>query len=168
MLDPAAREIEVDGLRLRRGVAGDHDRLVALKRAAYAVNRVMLGLEPIPLMADYRAVLAEREVWLGEDGEGRLIAALVLEVRPSDLLIESVATDPHSQGRGLGRRLLTVAEARARAHGRARLSLYTGATLAHLIAWYARNGYAVTQIERLADRTIAHMVKEIAADRTQG
>jgi len=154
-----APEIVVEGMRLRRGEAPDHDRLVALQRAAYAVNRVMLGLEPLPLRADYRQVLAEREVWLGEDGDGRLVAALVLEFRPEDVLIESVAIDPHAQGHGVGRLLLTAAEARAGAQGRDRIALYTGATLRHLVAWYARRGYQLERIERVGLRDIAHMVK---------
>lgn len=156
----ARTTLESGGLTLRRGQAGDHDRLLALQRAAYAVNRVMLGLEPIPLTADYHRVLAEREVWLGEDG-GRLIAALVLEVRDDDLLIESVAADPHCQGRGLGRSLLDTAELRARDHGRTRLRLYTGATLRHLVGWYERRGFAIERLEALGDRSIVHMVKDL-------
>ncbi len=155
------REIAIKGQRLRRGEARDHDRLVALQRAAYAVNRVLLGLEPMPLLADYRKVLAEREVWLGEDGDGRLVAALVLELRPEDVLIESVAIDPHAQGQGMGRRLLASAEVRAVAHGRERLALYTGATLRHLVEWYTRNGYQLERIERVGLRDIAHMVKKL-------
>ncbi len=158
-----AEQIELAGLHLRRGQPADHDRLVALQRAAYAINRTMLGLEPIPLLADYRTVLAEREVWLREDDVGRLIAALVLEVRAEDLLIESVAVDPHIQGRGLGRRLLAVAETRARANGRDCIALYTGATLRHLIEWYGRQGFELTKLEKLEDRVIAHMSKNLSA-----
>ena len=135
---------------------------MALQHAAYARNRVLLGVEPIPLKADYRAVLREKEVWLADDGDA-LIAALVLEPRTNDLMIESVATEPARQSSGLGRALLSAAETRARDLGYNVVRLYTGSVLTHLTDWYARHGYQTERIEVLSDRSITHMMKHLSA-----
>ena len=117
-------------------VAAGADQLSAVERvqrAAYARNRDMLGLEPLPLQADYAAILRDHEVW----------------VKPG--------AEP-----GLGRKLLAAAEVRARDLGRGRIRLYTGEPLTHLIDWYGRNGYEVERTEVLPDRRIVHMLKTLA------
>lgn len=141
-------------------VPADLDRLVALQRAAYARNRELLGREPLPLLADYAEIMATCEVWVMRVAD-TLSAALIVEDREQDLLIWSVATHPGRQGGGLGAALLAAAEVRARQLGRSILRLYTGATLQHLIYWYARHGFAIECIEQLDDREITHMVKHL-------
>lgn len=158
---PRAATLEAGALVLRRADASDHDSLVALQRRAYARNRQMLGVEPIPLRADYHVVLAEKEVWVA-DGSSGLAAALILELRPDDLLVESIATDPACQGRGHGRALLAAAVARGQALGYKTVRLYTGSPLTHLIGWYARHGFRIERTEALSDRSITHMVKHIS------
>jgi len=145
---------------LRPGEARDYDGLVGLQRRAYARNRELLGLEPLPLLVDYHVVLAEKEVWV-LDGPNRLDAALILELRPDDLMIESIATDPSCQGRGIGRALLGAVVERARELGYKTVRLYTGATLAHLIDWYGRHGFEIERTQVLSDRSITHMVRHI-------
>ncbi len=145
---------------LRRASIDDHDSLVALQRKAYARNRELLGLEPLPLLVDYHAVLAENEVWV-LDGSAGLDAALVLELRADDLMIESIATDPACQGRGVGRAILTAAVERAQGLGYKTIRLYTGTPLKHLVAWYGRHGFEIERTEALSDRSITHMVRHI-------
>ena len=103
--------------RLRRAGSADVAAVNALQHAAYARNRTILGLEPLPLTVDYATIVADYEVWLLEQGDS-LEGVLILETRPDDLLIWSVAVAPEVQGRGIGNRLLTVAHARAREFGR--------------------------------------------------
>ena len=144
---------------LRRAVPSDLDAVVALQRAAYARNRELLGVEPLPLMADYEEIFRDYEVWV--TAEGAISGVLILEPRADDLLIWSIAADTARQKAGLGRTMLAAAELRARELGLATMRLYTGTTLQHLIDWYGRNGYAVERIEQLSDRAIAHMVKQL-------
>ena len=146
---------------LRRATSADLDAIVALQRAAYARNRELLGVEPLPLQADYAAILSDYEVWV--TGDDAIAGVLILEPRVDDLLIWSIATDPQSQHTGLGRKMLAAAEIRAQALGLATMRLYTGAQLRHLIEWYGRNGYVVERNEALADRVITHMVKHLGA-----
>jgi GNAT superfamily N-acetyltransferase len=150
-------------LVLRRAEAGDLEPLVALQRGAYARNRTLLGVEPIPLQADYAAIMRDMEVWLAEK-DGRLAGALILEPRTGDLLIWSISSDPAGQGGGLGRSLLAAAEERARELGRTVVRLYTGTLLGHLVAWYGRHGFAVERVEVLSDRSITHMIKHLGCE----
>ena len=78
-------------MTLRRAKPDDLPAVVGLQRAAYAKNRPLLGVEPLPLLADYAEILAEYEVYLAER-DGALDGVLILEPRADDLLIWSVAT----------------------------------------------------------------------------
>jgi GNAT superfamily N-acetyltransferase len=153
--------VRLGDLGLQRATQADLAELLALQRAAYAKNRRLLGVEPLPLLADYTAILGDMEVWLVRRG-GRLAGALILEPRADDLLIWSIATDPAEQGSGLGGALLGAAEVRARELGRTVMRLYTGTPLTHLVTWYRRYGYAVERVETLSDRSITHMIKHLA------
>jgi ribosomal protein S18 acetylase RimI-like enzyme len=146
---------------LRRATPDDLAAVVALQRAAYARNRDILGVEPLPLMADYADVLARYETWVVDGADG-LQGALILEPRPNDLLIWSVAVAPDAQRSGLGGRLLAQAEARAGDLGKRTMRLYTGEKLAGNIAWYQRHGYVIERVEAMADRNAVHMVKHLA------
>jgi RimJ/RimL family protein N-acetyltransferase/GNAT superfamily N-acetyltransferase len=149
------------GLRLRRAAPEDLGRLAELQRAAYAANRAILGVEPLPLLFDYGTVLGAYETWVSE-ADGALAGALILDPRPDHLLVWSVATAPAAQRQGLGKRLLAAAEARARSLGLSTLRLYTGEKLTGNVRWYHRHGYAIERVEEMDDRRLVHMVKTIA------
>jgi RimJ/RimL family protein N-acetyltransferase len=152
----------LDGAAAELRLAGPEDlaALGDLQRAAYAPNRAILDAEPLPLLFDYDTVLAHYESWLMEE-DGGLAGALVLDPRPDHLLVWSLATAPAAQGRGLGKRLLDAAEARARALGLRELRLYTGEKLTQNVRWYHRHGYAIERVEELPDRRLVHMTKRI-------
>lgn len=149
-----------DGAALRRAVPDDAGAFGALQEAAYARNRAVLGVEPLPLQVAANDVLDRYEVWLAEE-DGALAGALVLDPGPEALLVWSLATAPGRQSRGFGGRLLRAAEARARDLALRRLTLYTGEALSENVAWYGRHGYAVDRIEALADRRVVHMIKTL-------
>ena len=144
----------------RRAEEKDAAAIDALHRAAYARNRAILGVEPIPLQTSALKLLATMEVWLIER-EGRLAGSLVLRAEPAAMLIWSVATAPDAQGHGLGGAMLDFAEARARELKLKRMRLYTGRKLADNVAWYERRGYATDRIETRPDRVIVHMSKPL-------
>ena len=148
---------------LRRARPDEAEKIAAFQRAAYERNRAIMGVEPIPLQADYATILRDYEVWLHEDGD-RLGGVLILEPRPDDLLIWSVATAPDARGSGLGNRLLAAAERRARELGRRVIRLYTGELLVNNVAWYQRQGFAIERSEAMSDRRIVHMIKTIEGE----
>lgn len=145
---------------LRRARADEAERIAAFQRAAYARNNELLGVPSVPLLADYAQVLADYEVWVAEDADG-LAGVLILELRPDDLMIWSIATAAAARRRGLGGRMLAASEERARALGRTRMALYTGEPLKGNIAWYQRHGYVVERTEVRPERRIVHMAKAL-------
>jgi GNAT superfamily N-acetyltransferase len=154
-----------NGVVLERATDDDREAVEDLQFAAYEANRELLGVEPVPLLADYKAIFRHDEVWIKRAAAPRegLDAVLILktENRGDDILIWSVSTSPDSQRLGLGHALLQCAEERARQLGRRDIRLYTGQRLSHLIDWYSRNGYEVERTEELEDRTLVHMVKHL-------
>jgi ribosomal protein S18 acetylase RimI-like enzyme len=145
---------------LRRATLADLPAVVALQQASYAKNRALLGVEPLPLLADYAQVFADYEIYLAER-DGALDGVLILAPRADDLLIWSIASGPHAQGRGTGNAMLAFADDRARALGVSCIRLYTGAPLASNIAWYGRHGYMHERTEDMGDRTIVHLIKQL-------
>ncbi|MEO0671834.1 MAG: GNAT family N-acetyltransferase [Pseudomonadota bacterium] len=182
--DPPGPAPTTPSWSLRRAVAADYDAIVLIQRAAYAANRERLGVEPLPLLLDYRDVLETLEVWIagvpaepGVRAEQRLSRArphgvefegecdpagvLIIDARADTFTIESIAIHPAHQGCRLGASLLAAGELRARALGFKHVLLYTGRPLTHLIDWYQRAGYAIDRIEPLADREIVHLRKSL-------
>ncbi|SFV10969.1 Protein N-acetyltransferase, RimJ/RimL family [Methylobacterium sp. 174MFSha1.1] len=151
----------IPGTSLRRATAADESALAALQEAAYAPNRPLLGVEPVPLLTPAAEVLARYEVWLPDQDE-KPAGALILDPTPDHLMIWSVSVDPSYQGSGLGNTLLAAAEARARDLDLSVLRLYTGDKLVRNIDWYARRGYATERVEDLPDRRLVHMLKRLA------
>ena len=84
-------------MTLRRASPTDLAAIVALQHDAYEGNRALLGVEPLPLQADYTTILISHEVWLAE-GPGGLEGVLILKAEPDHLLIWSIATAPSVRG----------------------------------------------------------------------
>ena len=59
---------------LRRAGPGDLAVVTALQRAAYAKNRPLLGVEPLPLLADYDEILRRVRSLSRENATARLMA----------------------------------------------------------------------------------------------
>jgi GNAT superfamily N-acetyltransferase len=160
----------VPGLSLVRATASHRAGVERLQRAAYARNRELLGVEPLPLMVDYDQIFRGHEVWvkpadtadMADTVDADIDAALIVDVtRADDILIWSVSVASGLQKRGLGHALLQCAEQRARECGRDTIRLYTGQPLTHLIDWYTRNGYVTERIEQMPDRSVVHMIKTL-------
>ena len=147
-------------ITFRRATDADIPRVQNLQAQAYARNRRLLGVEPLPLQADYTEIFRTMEVWLAEE-RTVLQGVLILQPRPDDLLIWSIATAPDSQGQGLGPIMLDAAEVRAGQLGRSVIRLYTGSKLNTLIGWYHRHGYEIERTEKIADRELTHMAKTL-------
>lgn len=133
------------GAEPRRATPADADRLAEIATAAYSVYlpRLPDGVRPAPLDADYAAAIRHDEVWAIE--ADRMVAAYLVLVPGDDhLLLENIAVDPALQHRGLGRRLLRLAEDRARELGLGEIRLFTHAVMVENQRLYERVGYART------------------------
>ncbi|MEH3054015.1 MAG: GNAT family N-acetyltransferase [Patulibacter minatonensis] len=129
-------------MRLRAASVEDADAFGAIARAAFGVylERLPAGVRPAPMEADHATVIRRHEAWVLE-ADGLVGGFLTLVPSGDHLLLETVAVDPALQGRGLGRRLLALAEERAAALGLPAIRLYTHVAMTENQALYERLGY---------------------------
>jgi len=141
-------------MSLRRAEPADAAAIRDLSRLAYAKWVPVIGVEPLPMTADYdRAVRHHIIELLEEDGELQALIEMIVE--ENHLLIENIAVRPDQQGKGLGDRLLRHAETVATSLMLREIRLYTNAKFVSNIALYARRGYQeydrrTTQAGRIA------------------
>jgi ribosomal protein S18 acetylase RimI-like enzyme len=145
------------GIRLAE--TADRTAVEAIVRAAYEPWVPVIGMEPLPLCADYGALISAERVYVLENGE--VDALIVLQAEDGVLLVENVAVRPDRQGRGLGRRLMAFAEFRARSLEVPALSLYTNEKMTLNIGLYKSLGYRETGSEVIDGRHIVHMRKAL-------
>jgi GNAT superfamily N-acetyltransferase len=130
-------------LTLRRAGPGDVTALREIAAEAYHPYVARIGRAPAPMTADYAEAVRAGQAWVAvTDGE---IAGFVIVIdEPGCLLVENVAVRPAAQGRGIGSRLLALAEDQARSLGRGEVRLYTNEAMTENLSYYPRRGYAET------------------------
>jgi ribosomal protein S18 acetylase RimI-like enzyme len=125
-------------VRPRRATLGDLDALIALE-ARFPSDRISARA--------YKHLLtrAHAEVWVAGE-RGRIVASIVILFRRGAGMarLYSVVTDPAYRGRGIGGRLVSIAERRAVEHGCDRIGLEVRARDTRVRRWYTLLGY-VTQ-----------------------
>ncbi|HYW29781.1 MAG TPA: GNAT family N-acetyltransferase [Gaiellales bacterium] len=130
-------------MRIRLAEPADAPAVDRLTREAYSVYVPVIGREPAPMAADHAALIDAGEVHVAEV-DGRVAGALVTRPLGRSLLLESVAVDPASQGRGIGRALIACAERQAAGLGLEAVELYTNAAMTANLALYPHLGYVET------------------------
>ncbi len=145
----------------RRAEIGDAHAVRALTRAAYAKWVVIIGREPLPMVADQTIAIRDNIVVVWEL-DNTLVAAVELFVKADYLLIENIAVQPGYQGMGLGKRALCHAEDIARKHALLEIRLYTNARFLSNITWYKRHGYEEYRREEMVPGSeTVHMRKPL-------
>lgn len=145
---------------LRRAEPADAEAIGALTREAYAKWVPLIGRQPLPMTIDYAEALKAHRFDLLHVGED--LAALIETVADEDqLLVVNVAVRPACQGRGLGVRLMALAEQIAADAGLSGVRLYTNQRFAANIALYASLGYRIDREEALNGGVAVHMSKRI-------
>jgi GNAT superfamily N-acetyltransferase len=144
--------------------AGESDAagVRALVRAAYGKYVERVGREPRPMTEDYAEVIGRHDVFVAEAGD-EIVGVLVLVGDDEEgFLLDNVAVDPARAGTGVGRKLLELAEAKAREAGHDSIYLFTHETMTENQALYARIGYAEYRRRRLDDgSSIVYMRKPL-------
>jgi ribosomal protein S18 acetylase RimI-like enzyme len=153
-----------DAIEVRRAGAADAEAIGALTRAAYAKWAGLIGREPLPMTVDYAQAVRTHRFDLLHVGS-RLAGLIETTPQGEWLLVENVAVLPEFQGRGLGVRLLTLAEALAAGSGLVGVRLYTNKLFAENLRLYARLGYRVDREERLNGGIAVHMSKALGTMR---
>lgn len=147
-------------IEIRRATLQDVPAIVEITEAAYSKYIPLIGRKPQPMMADYKQMVTENDLWLllfDETPAG----VLALIQHPDHLLIFSVAVAPAFQQHGLGRRLLSMAEVQAKLAGHKKICLYTNEKFEDNIRLYEKTGYKETRRAPLLGSMVVHMEKEL-------
>lgn len=148
---------------IRQAVAGDLAVVKDMTERAYAVWLPVLKYPPVPLTEDYVPRIAAGTVFLAQEGEA-VCGLIVMEHADEEDTIFSVAVDPDHAGKGIGPRMMSEMEDRARASGKQRMTLYTNALMERNIGLYRKLGYTETGRRPNPARpvfTIVDMVKPL-------
>ncbi len=127
-------------LEIRHATPEEIAQIAAIVNAAYTKWIDVIGGKPMPMTADYHALIAQQRVYSVRDGL-ELIAVLVIWQADDALYVDNLAVDPAHQGRGVGSQLLTFAERKAREMQLSKLTLCTNEKMTYNQAHYAKHGY---------------------------
>ncbi|MEV7012525.1 GNAT family N-acetyltransferase [Streptosporangium sp. NPDC051022] len=141
-------------------LAGEGDRAAVerLVHDAYTPWIEVVGMRPLPMEADYAALIAAGLVHVTDGLEG----LIVLVPEDGVLLVENVAVRPELHGKGVGRALMAYAEQEARRLGLPALRLYTNVKMAANIALYESIGFVETGREGIEGRSAVLMRKQLS------
>ncbi len=124
----------------------DHADVAALRMiatAAYQHYVPRIGQAPAPMTADYADAVRCGQAWVAEE-RGKIVGFTILVAQPDHLLLENMAVLPAAQGRGIGARLMALAEDQARSLHLSEIQLYTNEAMTENLAYYPRHGYVET------------------------
>jgi ribosomal protein S18 acetylase RimI-like enzyme len=133
----------VDGPAIRRAAPADAASVHDLVERSYAPYVTRMDRRPAPMDQDYEEVLRTTDSWIVEV-DGDIAGVVVTRREPDHLFIENVAVAPSAQGRGIGGRLLAIAEEHAMACGAGEVRLYTNEVMTENLVFYPRHGYRET------------------------
>jgi GNAT superfamily N-acetyltransferase len=130
-------------IAIRPAAEADAPALATIALVAYQHYVPTIGRAPAPMTADYPAAIRRGQAWVATV-DGEVAGFIILISRPGYLLLDNVAVLPAAQGRGIGARLLALAEDRARALHVPEIRLYTNEAMTENLAYYPRHGYTET------------------------
>jgi ribosomal protein S18 acetylase RimI-like enzyme len=122
--------------------------VAALVDAAYSKWVEVIGGKPMPMLADYPALVDKGFVHTVHEA-GILVGVLVIWQIDDALYIDNVAVHPDHQRRGIGDLLLAFTEQQARAMGLHKLTLLTNEKMESNQAYYLKHRYVETRRETL-------------------
>jgi ribosomal protein S18 acetylase RimI-like enzyme len=125
---------------LRPARAEDASSVAACVDAAYRHYVARIGMLPGPMTEDYEEVIRDFQVTVAENGDN-IVAVLVLAHADEGFLLENVAVVPEHRGRGLGKRLMELAELEARRQAFDSIYLYTHERMTENQEIYRHLGY---------------------------
>ncbi|MEU5956476.1 GNAT family N-acetyltransferase [Streptomyces sp. NPDC047525] len=127
---------------IRLATAADVPAVKAVTDAAYRPYIERIGVVPVPMEADHAAEVAAGRVYVTGNP---VVGVLVLVPHEDHLFLDSIAVHPEAAGQGVGRRLLTFVDERARELGLPEIRLYTNAMMWENQKIYPRYGYEMVE-----------------------
>ncbi|MBV1942022.1 GNAT family N-acetyltransferase [Streptomyces sp. BV286] len=134
-----------EDLEIRPAVAADAAAVKAVTDAAYHHYIERIGVVPQPMRADHAADIGQGRVFVTGRPVTGLVVIRVIRAPEAHLFLDSVAVHPDAHGRGVGRRLLTFVETRARALDLPEVRLHTNAMMWENQRIYQKYGYELVE-----------------------
>ncbi|WP_406226963.1 GNAT family N-acetyltransferase [Pseudomonas siliginis] len=130
---------------IRQAFANDESAVRACAEQAYAQYVSVIGREPAPMLADFRAQIAAGVVHLSIGEKDELRGFIVFFPVDQHMFLENVAVSNAGRGKGIGKALIQFCEAQAAQLGFSRVCLYTNAKMTGNLSIYPRLGYVEVQ-----------------------
>jgi GNAT superfamily N-acetyltransferase len=125
---------------LRRARSADAAAITACVWQAYLPYVERIGREPAPMLADYAEIIERREVHAALCDD-EVVGVIVLARTSEGFCLDNIAVRPGSQGKGIGRLLLQLAESEAARQGFDSIYLYTNELMTENRTLYGSMGY---------------------------
>jgi len=125
---------------IRQAEQEDQEALVACVQAAYSKSIERIGKKPAPMLADYKALIAQGMVSVLAD-EKAVRGVLGMMPQGRTMFVENVAVDPRCQGQGLGRTLMAFVEQQARKEQLDEIRLYPNDLMTEHLLFYHQLGF---------------------------
>lgn len=145
---------------IRKADINDAGSIQHCVEAAYRHYLARIGKLPGPMLDDYGKVIRQHAVHV-VDADG-IVGVLVLIDSADGILLDNVAIHPDHQGRGLGRRLIDLAESEAVRRGYKKIDLYTHECMTENIEMYAALGYRETERREEHGYNRVYMQKQLS------
>lgn len=144
--------MRADSFAIRVAHASDANAIVTIVNDAYQVEAFFVGGDRIG-PADVLGLIDAGACLVAEEG-GQVVACVQVAARAPRGYFGMLAVAPAVQGRGLGRRLIAVAESTVRAAGCALMDIKVVNLRTDLVAFYQSLGYRTTGTEPYEHRPV--------------
>lgn len=134
---------------IRLATTSDVPAIKDCAEQAYARYVPLIGRKPAPMIADFAAQIARREVFVATDAQDRFQGFMVFLVEAGHVLLENVAVLPRAVGHGVGKALIQFCEEFARTQDLGAVRLYTNEKMVENLSIYSKLGY--TEVDRRSE-----------------
>lgn len=135
---------------IRLACFADYQAIMACVNAAFTKWIPIIGMKPMALTADYKEFIDRKVTYVMDGNQAGKAAGLLIIYRADDsLYIDTIAVNPAYQKHGLGKRLLTFGEQKAREGGLDQLTLVTNALQLSNQEYYRKFGFVETHRDEI-------------------
>jgi ribosomal protein S18 acetylase RimI-like enzyme len=135
---------------IRLATFADYPAVIACVNSAFTKWIPIIGMKPMALTADYKEFIDRKVTYVMDGHQAGEVAGLLIIYRVEDALyVDTIAVNPAYQKHGLGKRLLTFAEQKAREAGLDKLTLVTNALQLSNQEYYRKFGFVETHRDEI-------------------
>lgn len=139
------RMVRECGIQIRLATLADRTAMVPAINQAFAIEKFLEGMRTDE--ARLAEMMATGEFLIAQNGHGKIIASVYVEVKGDRGYLGMLAVDPAEQGKGLGRVMVDAVEHYCRTKGCSGVDLVVINLRTDLPPFYRKLGYVETGTE---------------------